>query len=90
MTFIKNPLVLTTFAGLMMAGVATITPTSAAPSQCMSEIKAIDKVVKNRAIDAETLSRISNLRESAIARESKGDQSGCMNDVIDIKALLGL
>ncbi|MEO0923232.1 MAG: hypothetical protein AAFY09_10740 [Pseudomonadota bacterium] len=93
-TLLKNPIFTSFIAGLTLAGTVALVPFEAAGQDqgqnCIAEIRVIDETLKTKSVEAQTLARVNALRESALVLHSQGDTSGCMRDVGDIKALLGL
>lgn len=85
----KNPLVTSAIAAAALTLVASITPTQAQEPNCTAELQAIDSILQNTKLKPEVMFKVNALRESAITRNSQGDVSGCMDDVKDIKVLMG-
>ena len=85
----KNPLVASTIAAVALTIVAMATPTKAQETACTAELQAVDSVIQTTKLQPEVLLKVTALRESAITRNTQGDVEGCMQDVADIKVLLG-
>ena len=85
----KNPLVASTIAAVALTIVAMATPTKAQETACTAELQAVDNVIQTTKLKPEVLLKVTALRESAITRNTQGDVEGCMQDVADIKVLLG-
>ncbi|MEP1444424.1 MAG: hypothetical protein ABJK39_15565 [Hyphomicrobiales bacterium] len=85
----KNPLVASIIAATALTVVAMATPTKAQETACTAELQAVDTVIQSTKLKPEVLLKVTALRESAIARNSQGDVTGCMQDVADIRVLLG-
>lgn len=85
----KNPLVASAIAAAALTVVALATPTKAQEPNCAVELQAIDTVLQHTKLKPEVMFKVNVLRESAITRNSQGDVSGCMENVKDIKVLIG-
>ena len=84
-----NPLVASAIAAAAHTLVAKATPTNAQEPNCTVELQAIDAALQNTRLKPAVMFKVNALRESAIARNAQGDVSGCMQDVKDIKVLMG-
>ena len=84
-----NPLVTSAIAAAALTLVAMATPTKAQEPNCTAELQAIDSVIQNTKLKPEVMFKVNALRESAIARNAQGDVNGCMENVKDIKVLMG-
>lgn len=85
----KNPLVASAIAAAALTIAALATPAQAQEPNCTAELQAIDSVLQNTKLKPEVMFKVNALRESAIARNSQGDVQGCIQDVNDIKVLMG-
>lgn len=86
----KKTALTTGIAGTLFATMFMIATAQAQDTSCTVEIEAIDKTLQSTALETETLAKVTQLRQTAIARNSQGDVEGCMQDVASIKSLLGL
>lgn len=88
-TFAKNPLIAaTTIAGALVIATFAM-PAKAQEPNCTTELQTLDTVLQNTKLKPEVMFKVNALRESAIARNAQGDVDGCMQDVNDIKVLMG-
>ena len=85
----KHPLIAATAVVASLTVAAFVTPTKAQEPNCAAELQAIDTVLQNTKLRPEVMFKVNALRESAIARNAQGDVDGCMQDVSDIKTLMG-
>lgn len=85
----KNPLVSSAIAAATLSIVAFTTPIHSREPSCAAELQAINAILENTKLRPPIMFKVDALRKSAIARNSKGDAEGCMQDVKDIKALIG-
>ena len=86
----KNPLVASVLAAAALTVAASMTtPTQAQEPNCTAELQAIDSVIQNTKLKPQVMFKVNALRESAIARNAQGDVNGCMENVKDIKVLMG-
>ena len=85
----KNPLVSSAITAATLSIVAFTTPIHSREPSCIAELQAIDSILQNTKLKPAIVFKVDALRKSAIARNSKGDTEGCMQDVKDIKVLIG-
>ena len=84
-----NPLLTTTATAIILGAIAFATSTHAQDATCTTELQVLDKYLQTKKLKPEVMFEVNALRESAIARNAQGDVKGCMQDVQDIKKLMG-
>ncbi|MEP6355738.1 MAG: hypothetical protein ABJ081_03565 [Hyphomicrobiales bacterium] len=85
----KNPLVGSAITAAALSIAAFTTPIHSREPSCTAELQSINSLLENTKLRPAIMFKVDALRKSAIARNSQGDAEGCMQDVKDIKALIG-